>query len=106
MMMLGKRLQNAALLPSILVLSLSLGTPATCAADHGGRYFYRISRPNGIVMVVELYGYELDDAEACQEEAYRANSTAGTCALSKISTEIHPPGRFAVTTCPVPALSR
>jgi hypothetical protein len=71
MTMFGKRLQNAVLLPSILALSLGLGTSATCAADHGGRYLYRISRPNGIVMVVELYGYELDDAEACQEEAYQ-----------------------------------
>ena len=52
------------------VLSLGLGTSSAPAAEHGGLHLCRISRPNGIVMVVELYGYETDSAKEVQTQAY------------------------------------
>jgi len=54
-------------------LALVVGSDAASAQEpkHGGRYLYGISRPNGIVMVEELFGYEVEDAKAVQKEAYR-----------------------------------
>jgi len=42
------------------------------AADHGGIHLCRITRPDGIVMTVELFGYELDEARAVQRRAHQA----------------------------------
>ena len=66
--MLRNRLRIGTALLGIAVLSLSHGPTSARAAEYGG--LYSITRPNGIVMVVELYGYEVEDAKGCQKMAY------------------------------------
>jgi len=70
MTMLRNVFRMGAALLGLAVLSFSLGAPSAQAAERGGLHLCKISRPNGIVMVVELYGYETDDAKRVQKEAY------------------------------------
>lgn len=53
-------------------LAAVLAVIPAAAADHGGIHLCRIARPDGIVMTVELFGYELDEARAVQRRGYDA----------------------------------
>lgn len=52
----------------LVVGATAFGPPA---AEAGGRHLCRISRPSGVVMIGELYGYELESALAIQQQAHR-----------------------------------
>lgn len=54
----------------LLVLSSGLGATSARAAERGGLYLYQVTRPNGVVMVVDLYGYETNDAKRVQQDAF------------------------------------
>jgi len=54
-----------------VVLVLGLAVSPAHAGDRGGLHLCKVTKPNGIVLVVELYGYEIDDAKTVQDAAYR-----------------------------------
>jgi len=60
---------DAALL-GILVLACGCSATSAMAVDKDGLYLCRISKPNGVVMVVELFGYEIDDVRGYQKDDY------------------------------------
>lgn len=67
----GNRIDLRMSLAGMLVLSLGLAVSPATAGDRGGLHLYKITKANGIVLVAELYGYEIADAKAVQDAAYR-----------------------------------
>ena len=68
--MFGNKVGIGVAVLGLLALAVGSGSASAQEPKHGGLYLYGISRPSGIVMVEELFGYEVEDAEAVQKEAY------------------------------------
>ncbi len=65
-----RKLRLGAALLGVLVLACGCSATSAMAVDKDGLYLYRISKPNGVVMVVELFGYEIDDVKGYQKDDY------------------------------------
>ena len=70
-MMLRRKARPLWALVGSFALSCAAGAAPARAAGDGGLHLCRISRPSGVVAIVELYGYEIDDVRRRLKDDYR-----------------------------------